>query len=191
MAQMIATNELKKGMYLEFDDALYEVIVYDHFKLGKGNSEARIRLKLKNMITGLTNERVFQTGDHLPRAFVEIHKAQYLYEDQGLYYFMDSESFEQSFFPADRLREAIPFLKENTEVELLINKGAPVTVTMPITVNLKVADAPPGFRGDTASAGSKTAKLETGHTVQVPFFVNIGDTIKVDTRTGQYLERVD
>jgi elongation factor P len=190
MPQMIGISELKKGMVMEFGDGLYAVVSYEHFKLGKGNSEARIRIKLKDLNTGILSERAFQTSDHLPRAYVEYHKAEYLYEDQGDYHFMDSENFEQTFLPRERIADIVPYLKEGTEVELLLHNSETVTVTLPITVNLKVAETPPGFRGDTASAGSKPAKLETGAAIQVPFFVNEGDIIKVDTRTGQYLERV-
>ena len=190
MPQMIGVGELKKGMIMEFPDGLYEVVSYEHFKLGKGNSEARIRLRLKNLNTGVLSDRAFQTSDHLPRAYVEYHKAQYMYEDQAQYHFMDSENYEQTFLPRERIANIVPYLKEGTEVELLVHNGDTVTVTLPITVNLKVAETPPGFRGDTASAGSKPAKLETGVSIQVPFFVNEGDVIKVDTRTGQYLERV-
>jgi elongation factor P len=190
MAQMIAIGDLKKGMIMEFDGGLYEVVNYEHFKLGKGNSEARIRLKLKDLRTGVPSERVFQTSDHLPRTYVESHKAQYLYEDHGLYYFMDGETFEQSFFPQEQLQDILPFLKEEMEVDVLVHGNEAISVRLPITVTLKVVETPPGFKGDTASAGTKPARLETGLTLQVPFFVSEGDVIKVDTRVGQYLERV-
>lgn len=190
MAQMIGIGDLKRGMTMEFGDDLYEVVSYEHFKLGKGNSEARIRLKLRDLRTGVLSERVFQTSDHLPRTYVENHKAQYLYEDQGLYYFMDEENFDQSFFPRERIQDLLPFFKEGMEVEMLVHNGEVVTIRLPITVNLKVAETPPSFKGDTASGGTKPATMETGLTLQVPFFINEGDVIKVDTRGGQYLERV-
>lgn len=177
-------------MVLEFGRDLFEVISYEHFKLGKGNSEARIRLKLKDLRSGDATERVFQTSDHLPRAIVESREAQYIYEDSGLLYFMDSQTFEQMALSKKQLEDIVPYLKEGMIVEVLTRGETPVTVKMPITVDLKVVETGAGFKGDTASAATKPAKLETGVTIQVPLFVNSGGVVRVDTRTGLYVERV-
>lgn len=187
---MVNTGDLKKGMVLDIGGTLYELLEYEHFKLGKGNSEARIRLRLRNMRNGQPTEKAFQTSDHFKRVVVETREAQFLYEDGGLYHFMDNATFEQWPFGREQLADLLPYLKEGSVVEVLTQDSQALTVRLPRTVELKVADAAPGFKGDTASGGGKPATLETGLTVQVPFFINPGDTVRVDTRTGQYLERV-
>ncbi len=187
---MINVNELKKGIVLELDKTLYQVTDYELFKAGKGNSEARIRIKLRDLKTGLNSQRVFQTSDRLPRAIVEKRQAQFAYQDGDIYYFMDSESFEQVAFNKDTISDSIPFLKDGMGVVLLLHGEQPVSLELPITVDLKVSDTSPGFKGDTASNVTKPATVETGTTLQVPLFVNNGDVVRVDTRTGQYLERV-
>lgn len=187
---MINVGELKKGLILKFDENLYEVVNYELFKLGKGNSEARIRIRLKDLRSGMASEKVFQTSDKLPRVFVESHPVGFLYEDGDMFYFMDQESFEQIVFTREQLVDITNYLKEGITLEVLTYKDKPVTIRLPITVELKVVETGPGFKGDTASAGGKPAKVETGLIIQVPFFINVGDRVKVDTRTGEYLERV-
>ncbi len=186
---MIDINQLRKGIFLELDNTIYQVTDYQHFKTGKGNSEARIRLKLKELKSGINTERVFQTSDRLPRAIIERRPSQFLYSDGELFYFMDSESFEQVAFNRNSIPDTVPFLKEGMELTLVVHRENAISVELPVAVDLKVVEAEPGYKGDTASAITKMARLETGHTVQVPLFVNEGDTIKIDTRTGGYLSK--
>lgn len=186
---MISAGDLRKGVVLELGGVLYELLDYEHFKAGKGNSEARIRLRLRNLRTGEPMERVFQTSDHFRRVMVESREAQFLYEDGELYHFMDTATFEQWPVAKEQVADIIPYLKEGMTVEVLAQDSQPITVRLPRTVNLKVVETAPAFRGDTAASGTKPARLETGATVHVPFFVNPGDVVKVDTRTGQYIER--
>jgi elongation factor P len=161
---------------------------YQHLKLGRGS--AQVRLRLKDIVGGHTIERTFQAGDRFQRARLERRPMQFLYEDNGLYHFMDTETYDQLVLSADLVGDTVQYMTENLELSILTYQGEPVSVELPITVELKVVDAAPGFKGDTASAGGKPATVETGLTVQVPFFINPGDTIKVDTRSGQYLERI-
>ena len=185
---MIDTGDLRKGITIELDGRLYQVLDYHHLKLGRGS--AQVRLRLRDILGGHTIERTFQAGERFQRARLERRPMQFLYEEDGLYYFMDQETFDQITLSAEQVGEAAHYLKENVELSILTHQDKPVSVELPITVELKVVDTAPGFKGDTASAGGKPATLETGLTVQVPFFINPGDTIKVDTRTGEYLERV-
>lgn len=186
---MVSVGDLRKGLIVEFDGQLYQLIEYERFKLGKGNSEARVRLGLRDMRTGKTTEKVIQTSDRVKRVYVENRAAQYSYADGALIYFMDTETFEQIAFPKDRLEDVLPYLKENQDVTLLMQGGQPLSIEIPPAVELKIVETQPGFKGDTATAGNKPAKLETGLMVQVPLFLKEGDVIKVDTRTGQYSGR--
>jgi elongation factor P len=185
---MIDTGDLRKGITIELDGKLYQVVEYNHLKLGRGS--AQVRLRLKDIQGGHTIERTFQAGDRFLRARLERRPMQFLYEDNGLYHFMDQETFDQLVLSPDQMGDTVQYLTENLELSILTYQDKPVSVELPLTVGLKVVDAAPGFKGDTASAGGKPATVETGLTVQVPFFINPGDTIKVDTRNGQYLERV-
>jgi len=185
---MIDSGELKKGIIIELEEKLYQVIDYQHIKLGRGS--AQIRLKLRNIRTGHNLERAFQASEKFTRVHLDYHNMQYLYNDGDLYYFMDEENFEQMPLTASQLGDALNYLKEGMSLEVLNHKGKLVGVEMPIAVELRVTDTGPGFKGDTATGGNKPAKLETGITIQVPLFVSNGDIIKVDTRTGEYLERV-
>ena len=187
---MINVNELKKGIVLELDKTLYQVTDYELFKAGKGNSEARIRVKLRDMKSGANTERVFQTSDRVPRAMVERRAAQFSYQDGEMYYFMDSESYEQVGFSKDTISDSVPYLKDGMGVVLVVHGEQPISLELPITVDLKVMDTSPGFKGDTATNVTKAATLETGLVAQVPLFVNRGDVVRLDTRTGNYLERV-
>ena len=183
---MISGSELRKGIIIELDGKLYQVVDYQHVKMKR---TALAKVKLRDINAGHTIERSFQTNEKLVRARLESRPMQYLYNDGDLYYFMDEESFEQIGINASQLGDALNYLKEGVSVEVSSYKGEVVDIELPITVELEVAEAEPGFKGDTATAGSKLAKLETGVTLQVPLFVNKGDVLKIDTRTGVYLER--
>jgi len=185
---MIGSTELKKGITIELEDKLYQVLDYQHIKIGRGS--AQIRLRLRDIRGGHTIERTFQSSEKFVRARLDYRRMQYLYNDGSLYYFMDEENYEQIPVSLSQLGDAVNYLKEGMSVEVSSYKGELVGVELPVAVELQVIDTGPGFKGDTATAGNKPAKLETGITIQVPLFINNGDVIKVDTRTGEYLERV-
>jgi len=183
---MINATELRKGVLIEFEGKLYQVVDYQHVKMKR---TALAKVKLRDINAGHTIERSFQSGDRLIRARLDTRQMQYLYNDGGLYYFMDQETYEQMPLDREQLGDGLNYLKEGNTVELSSYNDKVIGVTIPITVDLQVTETDPGFKGDTASAGTKLAKLETGLTIQVPLFINEGDIIKVDTRTGTYLER--
>jgi elongation factor P len=183
---MINATELRKGVIIEFEGKLYQVVEYQHVKMKK---TALAKVKLRDINAGHTLERSFQSGERLVRARLDSRQMQYLYNDGELYYFMDQENYEQLPFNAEQLGDALDYLKEGNSVEVTSYKDKIVGIEMPITVDLEVTETDPGFKGDTATSGNKPAKLETGLSIQVPLFINIGDVIKVDTRTGTYLER--
>lgn len=185
---MIDAGELKKGITIILDGQLYQVLDYQHIKMGRGS--AQIRIKLRDIKGGHIIDKSFQASEKFTKAFLERRPAQFLYSDGDIYHFMDTESYEQFAVDKKLLSEALNYLKENMTLELLTHKGMTIGVELPASVELRVAETGPGFKGNTASAGSKPAVMETGITIQVPFFINKGDIIKVDTRTGQYLERV-
>ena len=184
---MISSSELRKGVIIELEDKLYQVIDYQHVKMKR---TALARLKLRDIRGGHTIERTFQSSEKFIRARLDYRRMQYLYNDADLYYFMDEETFEQMPLSANQLGDIRNYLKEGMSLEVSSYKGELVGVELPITVELQVIDTGPGFKGDTATAGNKPATLETGITIQVPLFINQDDIIKVDTRTGSYLERV-
>ena len=185
---MITAGEFRKGVTIELDNSVWNIVDFQHVKPGKG--AAFVRTKIKNVITGAVLERTFNPTDKVPRAIVETKEMQYLYGDGDLYYFMDTETFEQLPLNRDQVDEAMYFVKENTPVTIRFFKGAAFSVEPPNFVELQVVEAEPGVRGDTASNVQKNAVLETGFRIQVPLFVNEGDMIRVDTRTGEYMERV-
>jgi len=185
---MIDAGELKRGITIELDGQLYQVLDYQHIKIGRGS--AHVRLKLRDIRAGHTTERSFQASEKFARAFLERRPVQYLYNDGSLYYFMDTETFEQMPLDKAMLGEALNYLKEELNLQVLTHKGEAIGIELPVAVELQVTETGPSFKGDTASAGGKPAKLETGIIVQVPFFINTGDIIKVDTRSGEYLERI-
>jgi elongation factor P len=185
---MIDSGELKKGLTIELEEKLYQVLDYQHIKMGRGS--AQIRLRLRDIRSGHTIERSFQASEKFARARLDYRTMQYLYKDGDLYYFMDEETFEQTPIAAEQLGNTLNYLKEGMSVEVSSYKGKLIDVELPVAVELEVVDTGPGYKGDTATAGNKAAKLETGITIQVPMFINNGDVIKVDTRTGEYLERV-
>lgn len=184
---MISTGDLKRGMTLELDGDLWNVLEYNHLKLGRGSAQAR--LKLRNVRTGTTVERTFQAGEKFRRAILDRKEVQYLYHEDDTYHLMDTETFEQTSMTAEQLGDAVSYLTDNQTLELLTYQDEPIGADLPPSVELTVTRADPGLRGDTATAGTKPATLETGLVVQVPLFVNEGERIRVDTRTGSYLER--
>jgi len=183
---MISGSELRKGVIIELEDKLYQVIDYQHIKMKR---TALAKVKLRDISAGHTIERTFQSGEKLVRARLDSRPMQYLYNDDELYHFMDEENFEQIALTTEQLSDALNYIKEGTSVEVSSYKGEVLGIELPITVELEVIETEPGFKGDTATGGSKSAKLETGFTIQVPLFINEGDVVKVDTRTGDYLER--
>jgi len=184
---MISGSELRKGVIIDLEGTLYQVIEYQHVKMKR---TALARVKLRDIQAGHTLERTFQSNEKLTRARLDYRSSQYLYNEGDLYYFMDEENYEQTALSAEQLGDTINYLKEGMSVGTSSYQGELIGVELPITVELKVTDTGPGFKGDTASAGNKPATLETGITIQVPLFINNEDVIKVDTRTGNYLERV-
>lgn len=186
---MIATTDFRKGSKILFRNEPYMVIDYQHVKPGKGG--AFLRTKMKNMITGLMHEETFRSGEKFPSPDLEYREVQYLYEDSGLYNFMDQESYEQNAFNKNQIEEVMDYLKEQEIYTILYFNGKPIGVTAPLFMELEVKETPPGVRGDTAQGGAtKPATLETGLVIQVPLFVNEGEVIKVDTRDAKYIERV-
>lgn len=185
---MIDVNELRKGVTFELDGALFKVLDYSHNKTGRGN--ASIKVKARNLMTGANIEKTFQSGDRVQDARLDFHNVQYLYSDGDLYYFMDNETFEQPGIKGDVLGEAAHFLKSGMEVKLTFYNGEPLDVELPTSVDLKVMEADVAVRGDTATGVTKKVKTETGLEVSCPQFVKVGDTIRVDTRTGEYVTRV-
>ncbi len=184
---MISGGELRKGITIELEGKLYQVIDYKHIKMKR---TALARVKLRDIRDGHTIEQTFQTNEKFNRARLDYRRMQYLYNDGSLYYFMDEENFEQMPLSAEQLGDVTNYLKEGMSLEVSSYKSEVIGVELPITVELQVTETDPGFKGDTATAGNKPAKLETGITIQVPLFIDNGDIIKVDTRTGAYLERV-
>jgi elongation factor P len=185
---MISTGDLKKGITIELDKTLYQIMDWQHIKVGRGS--AQVRLKLRDIRGGHTIERTFQAGEKFARARMDRHTVQYLYNDGDLFHFMDSESYEQIMLNRDQLGDAVNYMKEGISLDILYYKEEPISVELPNSVELEVVETEPGFRGDTATNLNKPAKLETGITIQIPLFVDVGEIIRVDTRTGAYLERV-
>jgi elongation factor P len=185
---MIDVNELRKGVTFEMDGELYKVLDYQHHKTGRG--KATIRTTICNLRTGVSIDKNFISGDRVQDVRLDHHTVQYLYSDGDLYYFMDTETYEQPSLSAGILGEAVDYLTDGLTLELSTYEGEPIDIELPITVELEVVEAPPGFAGDTATGATKQVTLETGLKVQVPLFVEKGDRIRIDTRTGEYLTRV-
>lgn len=184
---MITAGDFKKGITVEFDGGVWTIVDFQHVKPGKG--AAFVRTKIKNIVTGAVIERTFNPSDKMPRAIIETKDMQYLYNDGNLYYFMDPDTYEQIPLNLSQVEDAIKFVKENSTVQIRFFKGEAFSVEAPNFVDLEVTKTEPGFRGDTASNTYKPATLETGFEVMVPLFINIGDVIKIDTRSGEYLSR--
>ena len=185
---MITAGEFRNGVTFEFDGNVYQIVEFQHVKPGKG--AAFVRTKLKNVITGGVVEKTFRPTEKMPKAHIERKDYEYLYSDGDLYYFMDQESFEQMPLNQEQLGDALKFVKENMVVKVLSYKGNVFGIEPPTFVELVVTETEPGFKGDTTTGATKPAPLETGATINVPLFVNQEDVIRVDTRTGEYMERV-
>jgi elongation factor P len=185
---MIDVNDLRKGVTFEFDNKLYKVLEYSHNKPGRGN--ATIRIKAVDLRSGTTLEKTFQSGERVQDARLDFHNVQYLYNDGELYYFMDLDTFEQPAIPGKVLGDSAYYLIENLELKLTFYDGEPIDVEIPITVDMDVVEGEMAVRGDTATGVTKKVKTNTGLEVQVPAFVNVGDRIRVDTRSGGYVTRV-
>ncbi|MDR6224669.1 elongation factor P [Desmospora profundinema] len=184
---MISTNDFRTGLTIELDGHVWQVMEFQHVKPGKG--AAFVRSKLRNLRNGNIAERTFRAGEKMERAHVETRQMQYLYESGGEHTFMDNETYEQVNIPGDTMERELKFLKENMNVHLVLYKGETLGIELPNTVELEVVETDPGIRGDTATGGSKPAKLETGLVVQVPLFINEGDRLVIDTRKEEYISR--
>lgn len=184
---MITAGEFRNGITFEMDGNVFQVIEFQHVKPGKG--AAFVRTKYKNVITGATVERSFNPSDKMPKAHIERKEMQYSYADEGLYYFMDLESYDMVPIDSATVGDSLKFVKENDICKILSFKGKVFGIEPPIFVELEVIDTEPGFKGDTATGANKPAIVETGASVKVPLFVNKGDRIKIDTRTEEYMER--
>jgi len=184
---MLSLNEIKIGKILKMNNEPYIVIKADHHKMGRGG--AVLKTKLKNLISGNVMEQTFQGNDKADEAEVENKKANFLYRDETFAYFMDNENFEQFSLPLDQLGDQDKFLREDTEVDVLHFQNKPMTVKLPIKMEFKVISAPPGVRGNSAGNVMKMIELETGATIQAPMFINEGDTVRVNTESGEYVER--
>ncbi|WP_347487602.1 elongation factor P [Desulfoscipio sp. XC116] len=184
---MVSTNDFRTGLTIEMEGDVYQVVEFQHVKPGKG--AAFVRSKLRNLRTGAVVDKTFNAGEKMPKARIERREAQYLYSDGAEYHFMDMESFDQFSMNTEQLGDAIKFLKENMTIIIMTFQGRSIGVDLPNVVELEVVETAPGIKGDTASGGSKPATLETGYVVQVPFFINTGDVLQIDTRTGHYIKR--
>ena len=184
---MISTNEFRTGTTVTIDNDAWQVIEFQHVKPGKG--AAFVRAKMRNLRTGSVDERTFNAGEKMPKAHIERRDMQYLYESDDKLIFMDNESFEQHELTKEQMGNAINFLKENMEVKVAIFEERILGVDLPNTVELTVVKTDPGIRGDTATGGSKPATLDTGYVVKVPLFINEGDVLQIDTRSGEYIAR--
>jgi elongation factor P len=184
---MVSAGEFRNGVTFEMDGNVFQIIEFQHVKPGKG--AAFVRTKIRNVITGSVIEQTFNPSDKYPSAFVERKEMQYLYNDGGLYYFMDNETYENVPIGADVLNDNFKFVKENTDVKVLSYKGNVFGVEPSFFVELEITQTDPGFKGDTATNVMKPATVETGAEVKVPLFISEGDRIRIDTRTGEYMER--
>ena len=185
---MISTNNFKKGLTVLVDGELYAIVDFLHVQMGRGS--AVVRTKMKNIETGYVIEKTFKAGEKVEKAHLDNRQMQFLYKQDELYVFMDTETYEQMTLSEDYLGDNIDYLRENDLLNVLLYKEKPVGVELPVNVILKVVETPPGVRGNTVSGATKPATLETGKIIQVPLFINEGDQIKVDTRTGEYMTRV-
>jgi len=184
---MIDAGELRKGIAIELDGNICQIVEYQHVKMQQ--RKPVIKLKLRDVRTGNIIERNFQSNDKFKPVVLELRPVQYLYNENDLYYFMDTKNYEQMVLTANQVGDGLHYLKEGMNLEILTGKDVAISMELPAMVELQVVETEPGFKGDTATGGSKPAKLETGINVQVPLFINVGDIIKVDTRSGGYLEK--
>ena len=184
---MISAGEFRNGVTFEFEGNVFQIVEFQHVKPGKG--AAFVRTKLKNVINGGVVEKTFRPTDKMPKAHIDRRDMEYLYQDGDLFYFMDQETYEQTPLNSEQLGDALKFVKENMLVKILSYKGNVFGVEPPNFVELQVTQTEPGFKGDTATGASKPATLETGAVINVPLFIEEGEMIRVDTRTGEYMER--
>ena len=185
---MISASDFRKGVTFEMDGDVYQIIDFQHVKPGKG--AAFVRTKIRSVMTGASTEVAFNPNDKFPKAHIENREMQYLYNDGELYYFMDNETFEQIPLIKEDVEDTIIYIKENDVATIRFYEGKPFEVVPPNFVELLVTHTEPGIKGDTATGATKPATLETGATINVPLFINVGDKLKIDTRTGEYLSRV-
>ena len=188
MAAVYSAGDFRNGTTFEMEGNVFRVVEFQHVKPGKGS--AFVRTKLKNVLTGAVLEKTFNPSDKFPGAEIEKKDMQYLYNDDDLYCFMDNETYEQMPLNKEQLGDALKFIKENMSVKILSFKGKVFSVEPPMFVELEVTYTEPGFSGNTTTTSGKPASLENGYEISVPLFINIGDVIKIDTRTGEYMERV-
>ncbi len=186
---MITTADFRNGITIDLDGALYNLVYFQHVKPGKGG--AFVRTRLKNLKTGAVIEKTFRAGERVELAILDKRRMQYLYRDGDSHLFMDLETYEQLSIPGDEVGETARYLVEGITVEVPLYEGKPVGVEPPVFVDMEVVETAPGVKGDTASGGSKPATLETGLVVNVPFFIEAGNRVKIDTRSGEYVERVE
>jgi elongation factor P len=183
-----STAHFRKNLKIEIDGEPFTIVDFQHVKPGKGG--AFVRTKMKSLITGNVLDKTFRSGEKVDVPDLEEKKMSFLYQDETGYCFMDTQTYDQMTLTDDQMEEALGYLKENVEVEVLLHNGKAIGIELPMFLNLKIVETDPGLKGNTASGGSKPAKLETGVTIQVPLFVSTGEVVKVDTRTGNYIERV-
>ena len=188
MASVYSAGDFRNGTTFEMDGNVFKVVEFQHVKPGKGS--AFVRTKLKNVITGAVIEKTFNPSEKYPGAEIEKRDMQYLYQDGDLYYFMDNNTYEQIPLNEEQIGDALKYMKENMDMKILSYKGKVFTVEPPMFVELEVTYTEPGFSGNTTTTSGKPAKLENGLEISVPLFVEIGDKIRIDTRTGEYMERV-
>ncbi len=185
---MISTADFKNGLTIALEGDLFQIVEFQHVKPGKGG--AFVRTRLRNLRNGSTLERTFRAGEKMEQAILERRSLEFLYSSGDEFVFMDTETFEQMSLPAKVIGDQARYLKENLAISIVFHEEEIIGIELPHTVELKVVQTDPGLKGDTATGGSKPAKVETGATINVPLFINEGDIIRVDTRSGQYLERV-
>jgi elongation factor P len=186
---MISTSDFRNGMTIEMDGTLYNIVYFQHVKPGKGG--AFVRTRLKNIKTGAVMEKTFRAGEKVELAILDKRDMQYLYKEGDAYLFMDMETYEQMSITEEEVGETAKFLLEGITVEIPLYEGKPIGVEPPVFVEMEVVETAPGVKGDTASGGSKPATLQSGLVVSVPLFIEVGSRIKVDTRSGEYVERVE
>ncbi len=189
MADSIDTSAFRRGLKIEIENEPWEIVEFQHVKPGKGS--AFVRTRIKNMLTNRTIDRTFKSGDVVGKPDVEEREMQYLYKEGDHYNFMDNKNYEQTFLTEEQMGEAKNFIKDNTTTHIMFFRGRAIGVTLPNAMDLAVAKCDPGARGDTVSGATKPAVLETGYSVNVPLFISEGDILRIDTRTGEYLTRVN
>ncbi len=185
----VDTSNFKNGLKIELDGEPFVMTYFQHVKPGKGG--AFVRTKIKNLRTGRTLEKTFRAGEKVAEADVDERNMQFLYADSEGLVFMDNESYDQMSIPKEQVGDTVKFLKENVEVDVILYKGSPINIELPAFIHAEITQTDPGVKGDTASGATKPATLETGAVVQVPLFIKEGEVVRVDTRTGEYVERVN